>query len=370
MRRRLQTLLLWLVLAVALASCGAQGEDGTKTAAEPPRAGPIAVPGLGEAKRIEGFGHSYMGAAGLDPKDGFFSLVARHFRLTGGQAGGGGASVTEQLGDVYERNLKRHEADAAPQLGIVMWGLNDLAQFGPDFAGFENGLESLLSRMRVAPGDAQPYTDSSVSLGTGWKPDGDVASIAGDGELDIDVSAYRNGGTLGFVAPAGQGTGGEYAFSVDRKPAGRLTTKGLFPSRPPRPDVTTPYIARVKIPRGARRLHVDVSGVARRAEFYGWHMEAAAPPVIVALRQPRVPSYSAYRTSFHEPDSADVGSLNRAIDRVVARFGDGRVVTADADQLLDADPGYFQADKVHPTRAGHQLLATAAIQAYRDAVRR
>ncbi len=384
--RRPTSLLLALTACVAIGCGGGEDEADTETQAAPapstaPTAtapartfaplaqpAPLSVRGLGRAQRIEGVGHSYIGAAGVNRGEGVLALVADQLRVGGADAPRAARTVTDQLIDVYESDVGRDGA-APAQAGLVMAGLNDLAEYGRDLDGFANGLESLLSRMRAGPGDAHRYRDRTVELGeggAGWTEAGLLTEVRTEHDLEIDVSAHRRGGTLGFVAPAGQGTGGVYRFRVDGRSAGTLDTRGLFPDAPRKPEGYTPFVARVRIPPGAKALHVRITDVAGRAGFYGWHMEARTPPLIVVLRQPRLPDYGSYGGSFHTPTDADVAALNATIDRVAARFEDGLVVTADAEEIA-ADPALFQDDRLHPNAAGHRELARAAVEAFRAA---
>jgi hypothetical protein len=360
-------------LTFALGACGGEKEKAVPATAAvlPKTTRALSVAGLGRAQRIEGFGHSYIGAYGVKPQRGFFRLVAKRFRLTGGQTGGGGSTVLDQLDDVYANNLQRRSGPRA-QLGIVMWGINDVALYGPAvYPAFENGLSSLLSRMRVAPGDAHPWSDATVKLGPGWNGAGSVASTTSNATLDIALARRDGGRTLGFVAPASQGTGALYRFTIDGQAAGSLDTRGLFPSTPKSPaGGPTPFIKRLRLPAGARTLHVAVSGVRGRAQFYGWHREAAHPPLIVVVHQPRLPGYIAYNGAFHQPDDDDITALNAATDRAIAGFTDRRVVHADADAEMHKDTVFFLDDRLHPDDLGHRWLAKVAIDAFDAAARR
>jgi hypothetical protein len=239
------------------------------------------------------------------------------------------------------------------------------------YPAFENALTSLLSRMRVAPGDAHAWSDATVKLGPGWSGTGDAASTTRDAALDIRLQRGDVARTLGFVAPSTRRTGALYRFTIDGRAAGRLDTRGLFPNKlSPHRGTPTPFIKRLRLPPGARVLHVDVTAVRGRAEFYGWHLEASDPPLIVVLHQPRTPSYVAYHGSFHRPDDGDVKDLNAATDEAIAAFADGQVVSADADAKLHKDKVFFLHDRLHPNAIGHRLLAGAAIDAFESAVRR
>lgn len=368
---RVHVALLATALTLALLACGRETEQSQDSGRILPRTTrTLPVDGLGAAKRIEGFGHSYMGAFGVRRDSGFLTLVAKRFRIAGGQAGGGGSTVIDQLGAVYARNLDRGSGPRV-QLAMVMWGLNDIALYGREaLPAFENGLTSLLSRIRVAPGDAYAPDHATVRLGSAWRIAGNVASATTDATLDIDVSRQVGGGTLGFVAPASHGTGALYRFEVDGRAAGRLDTRGLVPKAPKqRSESGMPFVKRIRIPKKARSLHVDVTNVQRRAAFYGWHMEAAKPPLIVVLHQPRLAGYLAYDAALHPPDDGDVRALNRSTDAAIAMFGGDRVTAADADELR-GDDVFFLEDRLHPNRLGHEWLAKVSIDAFEAAARR
>lgn len=362
--RRLPPALLAAALVLPLAACGQKADDAGVTGKILPKTTlALSIAGLGRVKHTEAFGHSYVGAQGLTPSRGFYTLVAKHYRVAS-QTGGGGATVVDQLDDVYATNLPRRSGPG-PQLALVMWGINDIALYGrPVLPAVRNGLESLLSRIRVKPGDAHGYADATVELGSGWSANGTATSTAADAELDLDVSKTKHGGTLGFVAPTSQGTGAVYRFTVDGQAAGRLDTRGLLPRKPKlQSGPGTPFIQRVRIPAGAKTLHVDVTSVQGSAGFYGWHMEATHPPLIVVLHQPRPAGYLAYDGAFHEPDDGDLRALNATTDEAIAAFTDGRVVAADADAELHGDTVFFQDDRLHPTELGHQWLARVTIDA-------
>ncbi len=369
---RVKAALLTTSLALALTACGQQADDlPDDTAIVPAQTRALSVPGLGRATFFEGFGHSYLAAYGTTPSKGFFTLAARHYRIPRtGQTGGGGTAVIDDLDTVYARNLQRRSGRRA-QLGIVMWGINDVALYGPAvFPALQNGLTSLLSRMRVAPGDAHPSSDATVKLGPEWASSGGVASTTTDAALDIRLGRRDGGRTLGFVAPAGQRTGGLYRFTIDGKAAGSLDTRGLYPDKPAPPaGGPTPFIKRLELPSGARTLHVDVTGVQGSAGFYGWHREAAAAPLIVVLHQPRPAGYMGYDGAFHEPDDGDIKALNATTDKAIGAFTDGRVVAADAEAELHHDTVFFLDDRLHPNDIGHKWLAKVAIDAFDAAAR-
>jgi len=369
---RIHLALLAAALTLVLTGCGRRSEEGQDFGKIlPSTTRTLSVAGLGVAKRIEGFGHSYIGAFGVRRQRGFFTLVAKRYRITGGQAGGGGSTVVDQLDDVYARNLQRRSGRRA-QLALVMWGINDIALYGRAvLPAFKNGLTALLSRIRVTPRDAHEFNDATVRLGSGWTTSGEAAYTTADAELDIDVSRHARGGTIGFIAPAAQGTGAVYGFKVDGKAAGRLDTRGLFPKAPKQPrGAPTPFIKRLRIPGGTRTVHVDVTNVQRRAAFYGWHMEATRAPLIVVLHQPRPAGYLAYDGAFHQPDDEDVNALNRATDAVIAMFIDDRVTAADADDKLRGDNVFFLEDRLHPNDIGHEWLAKSSIDAFEATARR
>jgi lysophospholipase L1-like esterase len=373
------------VLSLALSACGAGGGAstqaggggrGTTTAAGGggpivPAARALTVPGLGTATRIEAFGHSYVGAAGVGVERGFYTLVARHFAIpaTGQAAGGGTPTVIAQLADVYHQAALQGGGPQV-QLALVMWGINDLADYGrAGLPAVRNGLISLISRIRAAPGDIHGFADPSVRLTGSWQPGQAVTTTTGDASIDIALPAGARGRTIGFVAPASQGNGALYRFAVDGRDAGDLDTRKLSPAVPANPDGATPMIERLQIGQRARALRVQVSGVVGHAGFLGWHVEAAPAPLIAVLHQPRLPGYGAYPHPERIGDDG-VAALNHTIDAAVAAFTDGRVVVADAEDPLGGDGTFFQGDRLHPTAVGHEWLARRTIEALEAAAAR
>jgi len=362
-------------LSLAMSACGGgestpSGGGGTSSQTVAggqilPSPRSLSVPGLGRPTRIEAFGHSYVG----EPT-GFRTLVARHFGIPeAGQTAGGGATVIGQLGDVYRQGLLRGSG-RQPQLALVMWGINDLAEHGREgLPAVQNGLISLISRIRAAPGDTYGFADRSVRLSGSWQPRDGVTTTSADASIEIALPPGARGRTIGFVAPASKGNGALYRFAVDGREAGRLDTRNLSPAMAANPGGGTPLIKRVQIPEQAQALRVLVSGVVGQAGFMGWHAEAAPAPLIAVARQPRLAAYSAYANPERVGDDG-VAALNRAVDAAVAAFTDGRVVVADAEDPVGGEDAFFVADKLHLNATGHQWLARRTIEALEAAASR
>ncbi|MEA2191315.1 MAG: hypothetical protein QOI73_1436 [Solirubrobacteraceae bacterium] len=337
-----------------------------------PAASSLSVPGVGKAKRIEAFGHSYVGAYGVGEERGFYTLVARHFGIArAGQTGGGGSGVIDQLGDVYSQSLQRRSGPGV-QLALVMWGINDLARYGPEgLPAVQNGLTSLISRIRVAPGDAHGFADRSVRLHGSWQTRGAVTTTTAAAAIEINVPRRTRGRVLAFVAPASRRTGALYRFTVDGHRAGRLDTRGLSPAKPANAgDAGTPLIKRLRLPARARTVRVEVTNVNRRAEFLGWHAEAKRAPLVAVVHQPPLPDYGAFDRSEHRVGDSDVAALNGAIDAAASAFSDDRVVVADAEDPLGGDDAFYLDDRLHPNAVGHEWLARRTIEALERAAAR
>lgn len=86
--------------------------------------------------------------------------------------------------------------------------------------------------------------------------------------------------------------------------------------------------------------------------FDYWQLEAANPMVRgIVVNTPRVPGYTNGVTD------ADVADYNADMAAVIAEFPAGQWTLYDADAALGKQAANFNADQVHPSDKGHQLIA-------------
>ncbi len=302
-----------------------------------------------------GYGHSYMAGTGLAPDDTFLALVCRSYGLPAANQGIGGSSIQSRL----LATLGTVPSSARTQLSIVMWGINDLAAFGPSLGGYRAALRLLVSRLRTAADDIHSYQDPSVKFTGHWvDAPGEKVTIA-PGAFTWRSPASSRDGDVAFIVMARQGFGARYRFTVDGRGAGTFDTRGLAPGAPS-PDVSTPVAYRVAVPAGPHVVRCRIDDVQRGANLVGWERESPRTGLVVLVEQPRLPSYAAYQLLHapFTPSDHSVLALNRTIAAVAAEFDD-HVITVDTDRVIGGQPRYFQADGLHPTAAGDRLIAAA-----------
>jgi hypothetical protein len=247
-----------------------------------------------------------------------------------------------------------------------MWGVNDLAAFGPSLGGYKGALRLLVSRLRTAAGDIHDFHDPALSYSGRWTPaTGEDVASPGASFSWRSPPGFR-GGYVAFIAMIRRGFGARYTFALDGTADGTFDTRGLSPP-PPAPAVSTPVAYRVRVPPGSGHvITCRLDDVERAANLVGWSLESAHPPLVVLVEQPRLRSYSAYRL-IHAPflpDDADVLALNRAIGDVASEF-DGYVIAVGTDHSIGKQGRYFQGDGLHPNAVGDERISQlidAAIQ--------
>lgn len=320
------------------------------------------VAGSGKAQRMEVWGHSYPGV--YVP-----SLFAGQPLASSVSYAAGGTSVTDYLDALWWADLQRLPAESVAHLENVMYGINDIAKFGPVGAEFSSAMRTLLSRIRCAPGAAKPYNDPALTYAAGWlaAPNG-VVPIGG-----CEYSA-TNGSTFTWKSPAGfpggtvaihtyvdaTGFGATHTWTLNGNAVGALNTVGMQKGPRTQRFVNIPADAA----GGNQVIQCTISGFVGFTCIIGWHLERAAPPLITLMKQPLPPSYAIYGAPTapwtHVPTDADVGNLNAALVAVAAEF-DTFVTLVDIQALLNRNPALFLADGLHPGTAPAIDMCVAAI---------
>jgi hypothetical protein len=342
-----------IILAIAVGACGSR----TKTTVRSPAKRPSGRLGLDDIHALSGctaYGHSYVEGYGLEPSQTFAAKVCTKFIGDFANRGISGSSIQSQL----LATLHSVPHDASTQLSLVMWGINDLGAFGPSMGGYEGALRLLVSRLRTADADVHDFRDPALGYSGRW--------IAATGEnLASEGSSFSwrsppgfRGGEVTFMMMAHRGFGARYAFTLDGAPAGAFDTRGVSP-RAPAAAVSTPVAYRVRVPAGGGHvIGCTLEHVRRAANLVGWALEAAHPPLVVLVQQPRLPSYYAYRVigAPFLPNDASVRALNQATEAVAAEF-DNYVITVDTDRAIGKQRRYFQGDGLHPNAAGDERIS-------------
>lgn len=350
---------------------------------------------------IEFYGHSgvYGGASAMNGTDtktaNFFNAeavnrsrggarLAWHEPATAGVVVGGWAHLYRYLTTTtfeapYDSN---HEA-------IVLWfGLNDLAQLGPNenLQPFTDALYACISRARAA--SIFEETHASVTYPTGtWS--NNVAGVvsgsgsnllfasgggyksASSGSIRVAVPSDFPGGTvaLSFLAGLG-GTGASMTFTVDGVNAGTLDTRNRnahdYEDEDGNPNVI-PMVKRfTNLSAGAHTIVATVNSVVNACLFDCWWIESPNPPIITVLggwqTDSQVPLFQFYELAGfpYVPDATTLENLNQRILLVCASFfDDEKVIFLDIDPLLARDPINFAQDHIHLSDRGHTVVATA-----------
>ena len=284
---------------------------------------------------------------------------------TGSDPGDGGYARVLQS---FTRPADVAAAPAQGLVGLVYYGVNDLAVLGPDgLEPFRHALRTAISRHRAAA--VFEESDPSVSFDAAWTsraaegPDcsGDgVTETASDGAtMRISLPDRFPGGTvvLGFVAAPGGGA--RHEITLDGEPRASIDTRGI----------TDPLGHRVGavlrlpgVPAGAHEIDCRVAEPAGVSAFDYWQLEPhEAPPVLVPLAYPML-SWRMYDGWPHRPSATTVRVLNDVIAEVAGEFGP-RAIVVDTESVMRDGDGVFAAAGTYPNDAGHAALARACAAA-------
>lgn len=324
------------------------------------------VAGSGRIERAEIFGHSYMGVSWIPPALENEQLLDSMESFAVGGSTVQGNHVDHMI--PVTGSLLRPADEDPIQLAIVMHGINDIAFTGPLDQAFDQAMRSLISALRTAPGKYFRPATGLVFTG-GWQgpyaPLHDVHYTVTDGTFKWTSPADWAGGWVVFHLYSGgaPGWGGLNTFTMDGAPAGSVQTI----------DADNPLAVgirahRVWVPAGAGHEIINsVTGVNTGAYLWGYGYERSEPPLVMLLKQPRLPSYSAYAGFFHVPTDADVVAANLRIDALAAEYGP-HVQVVDLDSVFNKSELAFNPDKLHPIYPfGTDLIVAATWSAIREA---
>jgi lysophospholipase L1-like esterase len=344
------------MIAVALTAVTLTGCGGAASSSDRHRdPGRLSLDDIGRTGGCTGYGHSGIEGYGVEPDQAFLSLVCRKFTGTVDNLGIGGSTLQGQLAEI----LGSMPPDHARQLSVVMWGLNDLALFGPQLGGYKAGLRMLISRLRSPPVDVHGADDRQLHYAGSWsKAFGERVTSTDGASFSWTSQRGFRGGTVAFTGTFRQGLGARYTFTLDGHPAGVWDTRGLAPP-PPAPPVNTPGAFRIKVPRGSgHTVRCVISDITGGANVLGWQLEAAKPPLIVLVEHPLPPNFDIYNAGgwhFH-PNDSQVLELDDAMRSVAAEF-DSYVLPVDPQSEIDSQARYFLSDGTHFSVSGNQQIA-------------
>lgn len=339
---------------------------------------------LGPVRNVQGFGHSFM-ASGYDVGYGFLDLLAAKLGATLDNQAQGGTALQESAGTGWGKLMQtvtRPAASTPPDLCVLMHGLNDLAKYGASLVAFEHALRASIARLRVKPGGihettADPTLSAGLNGGVGPAVVAATTNSGSDYWSFIDALAYAQiyptaswaGGALTVQLLALPGKGAQLAENVNGSDATRvipaLDTRGVCRITPV--GSVIPVVRRIQKFGPGVGNYVQYQGIAGQVatswQIDCWSEEAASPPVVLVVEQPRLPHYAGGLA--YVATDADIDALNVVIRRVCAEFGDGRVISVGAPALLH--PDLLRTDLLHPSRAGAKLLSDACYQALKAA---
>lgn len=325
------------------------------------------VAGSGRIIRGEVVGHSYMAVSWVPDALALGRGLDQLLNLAVGATQVQGYAQT--LLNHETGALRRPAGEALKQLGIVMHGINDIAFGGPLGVGFDAAMRAVLSAMRANPGyfltpSNSAFTYSPAHWNGPYAPLGPGVFYSTTNGCSVKWTSTPGwpGSWVGFHFYNGaQGWGAVHTCTLNGAAAGALDTRD-----------STPIGAgvrahRVYVPPGAgHEVVFTVSDIITATYFWGATYERVSPPLIMLLKQPRLPDYSAYAGFHAVPTDADVLAANLRLDAIADEFGPF-VQTVDLDAAFGKDPGAFNPDKLHPNHPLGTDLIVAATWAALDA---
>jgi hypothetical protein len=191
------------------------------------------------------------------------------------------------------------------------------------------------------------------------------------GQLTLTLPSWYPGGLavdLYFVSSTTNY--GSWTIQLDGVTQGTHDTTTVIPTTGANAEHT---LSSYRIPgsalaAGSRVITATIATNTGGGQYFdSWSIEAAVPPLILVMKQPRVPAYpqppgnlaggSAVNYNWTE---ADILALNTRLDSYVAEWTDGRVVAVETDSLLGGgSAAYFQADNIHPAINGAGAIGGA-----------
>jgi hypothetical protein len=222
------------------------------------------------------------------------------------------------------------------QVVVGAAGINDLNTLDgrvtlANLDPIKQALRTVVSRYRA--GAIRENSDSTVVQGGVWSsnttPDPPINSsfnyaVTGTNgaTLTITLPADLPAGctiALGFAAEASMG--GTWTFTKNGVAAGTLTA-----TNPSAAFGSLPFVFRIASCQPGDVIIGTLSGVITRSIFDYWQTEAgtetspvSTPPLVLLLKQPRLPDYSAYPSGL--VTDASVANLNTEIAAVATEFG-------------------------------------------------
>jgi hypothetical protein len=255
----------------------------------------------------------------------------------------------------------------ASQLVLLHYGYADLASYNNE-ALFKETLRSVIRRYR----SAAVFEDSHASVvfsGT-WTTTTARDSNSGDSRRFSTV----NGSAVTITmppAPAGNYNviiGGVNASAFAQNGGLRWTVNGVSvgskivaPSSDTASNVSPTVFVIPNVPAGATIVGTLNTADGPYAQFDYWAIEAPEPPLVLVMKEPRMPDYGMFASGWALPANvtdANVISHNAAKQAVCDEFTDGRVVGVDLDAAFNKNTAYFGPyENGHPNDAGERLLA-------------
>lgn len=285
----------------------------------------------------------------------------------------------------FVQNVVQPARTRAPYLSPLavvelMWGINDIAQYGPANANFvavwKMVLTALAARGRL--GALYEDNDASVTYGSGWSTATQTTKNSGAGlhftgtngsSFTVTVPADYDGQGVVFCFLATNSYTGTMTATIGATPVGNVSGAAAAALSL---GVVVPFVLR--LPAGTPGLvpgatiTITASAISTFVFFDWWGIEANPAPLVIladCLRPP-TPNYGAYSGWPYTPTDADLLAVNAANATVAALFSDGMVITDGADALINKGGGWLV--YVHPDErscgkiaALHASLARAAL---------
>ena len=351
---------------IGVGGCNVGPGTGISASTTPPAEGDhrLVLRHLGRIPGCLGIGHSGIEGYGVPPQDAFVTKVCDGETGQVLNLGIGGSTLQGDLDKV----LGYIPADTNHDLSIVMWGVNDLALYGPHLAGFRAGLELLVSRLRTPASAIHGVSSAQLTFRGPWVRLGSLQTTKAGATVSWLSPRGFPGGELSFITSFQYGTGALVTASLDGAPAGALDTRSLA-QPPPAPQSATAAAVRIAVPSGAgHRVLLQFSQVQNEATFEGWSLESAHPSLVVLVEHPQPPSFAIYDTGGwpFRPDDTQVRALDAVIGQVARSFGPS-VITVNPDPLFRSNPADFLAsDQFHFSVRGNAIVAAAIERAIRS----
>lgn len=327
------------------------------------------------ADSLRTWGHSFVSGVGVGVTagtDDFATILAESLGLPLRNEAIGGTTLTAYTGggaswpNVLQKVTRPPRFSSPRGCHVSMYGINDLAFLGNTpalLAPFVMAQRVVVSRLRA--GRIFEDNDTTVVLGGAgaWNPLAGTAANSGSqasynttagATIAITTPADFPGGTiaLGFISWT-DGGGATISGTVNGQTHSINTAAtSLTSSR----DASVLRIPNV--PAGAATYTFTTSaivgGVGCIFDYWQWEPVEADCPYVFLIKQPKPVDYTAYGAG--APTDAGVDVINAAFDTIAAEFG-ARVVTVDTS-AMDHSTTHFVAGNVHPTQAGHRVLAS------------